>query len=131
MNKSRAMTAVAVIALLLIGVAAGVVGERMRQMHSRVGDDHLARIQKDPMSVFEEHFDLTDQQRERIEAIIAGSQSRIDSAWHAQRSGVQATVDSMVSEIADVLGPEDGKKFIKVANELHGRHGLAPHRMPR
>jgi hypothetical protein len=113
----RVRTTIATVSLLVIGAIAGIAIDRVVQYHTRTIT--LDTVQEDPVGVIASVIDLTPDQRVRIEQILAKHQVMVDSAWHRTRLDLQATIDTVMREIASVLSPEDAKRFLEVAHELH------------
>ena len=111
---------VAVISLLAIGAALGVTFDRL---HHRSGNRHMAvmqEVQKDPLAAIDRAVGLRPEQRERVAAVLARRQDVIDGVWRDTHIRLQATIDSVVNEIAAVLDPDQAQKFRAAARELHG-----------
>jgi hypothetical protein len=131
--SSRWRTALAAISLLVIGATAGIAGDRLIQSHGHAGDRRLADVHHDPLGAIDRAVQLTPDQRTRVAAILERRQPDINAVWADTHVRLQATVDSVVSEIAAVLEPEQARRFRAAADELHGRrrgpliHDRMPH----
>jgi hypothetical protein len=118
----RVHTALAVVSLLIIGAAAGITADRTLHHGGGIGKHaaQLAEVQKDPIGVMDREFHLRPDQKERIAAILAKRQADLDGAWEDARAHLNATLDSVINEIAAVLSPDQAKRFIERAHEIHG-----------
>jgi Spy/CpxP family protein refolding chaperone len=119
------IVAILVIAVTFIaGVAVGVFGAFM--MHRR-GGDRIPRFASHAMvNRLDRHLDLTDEQHEKIAAIIERHHERINSMWKEVRPQVEKELDQANAEIEKVLTPEQREKFQKVRMHVgppHGKHG--------
>ena len=126
---SRWRILAAVVALLVLGGAAGITLDRMHQPgHGgptiRVGGHtiRLSDLHDDPLAAVERVIEMSPEQRERVGAILTARQHDVDEVWHDTHTRLQATMDSVVSEIAAVLDPDQAAKFRELANEVHRRH---------
>jgi hypothetical protein len=117
-------TVVAVISLLAIGAASGVTFDRLHHRQSNRHMTLMEEVQKDPIGVLDRRLGLRPEQRERVAAIIQQRQGAIDAVWNETHIRLQATIDSVVNEIAAVLDPEQAKTFREGARELHGQPGM-------
>ena len=111
---------VAVISLLAIGAAIGVTFDRL---HYRNANGHMGvmeEVQKDPLAAIDRAVDLRPEQRERVAAVLARRQGAVDAVWRDTHIRLQATIDSVVNDIAAVLDPDQAEKFRAAARELHG-----------
>jgi hypothetical protein len=119
MNRVNWRSVLAALSLMLLGAAVGIAADRL--LHGR--QPRLAALHAqalhDPLAVLDEEFDLRPDQRTRIAAILESRQSIMDTTWHATRTRLHATVDSLVNEIAAVLDPEDEGRFRQFAAEAH------------
>jgi hypothetical protein len=126
-------TALAAISLLVIGATAGIAGDRLIQAHGRESERLLADVHHDPLGAIDRAVQLTPDQRTRVGEILQRRQPAINAVWADTHVRLQATVDSVVSEIAAVLEPEQAARFRAAADELHGRqrrqliHDRMPH----
>lgn len=115
--------ALASLALLIIGAAAGITADRL--LH-RAPDQRVAvllsRVQTDAIGVIDERLHLRPDQRERVAAILERRQGAIDAVWRNTHIQLRATIDSVVEEIAAVLDSDQAVRFRTLANEVHGAH---------
>ncbi|MEO5618964.1 MAG: hypothetical protein ABIS67_14440 [Candidatus Eisenbacteria bacterium] len=125
----------AVTALVVLGAAAGITADRLfyRRPHVhpvRLSDGTVIRLsdlQADPMGTIDRAVGLRPEQRSRVAAIIARRQSHFDATWHEARIRIQGTIDSLMTEIAAELDPDQAKRFRALHDELHGpRHSERP-----
>ncbi|HEX9895162.1 MAG TPA: hypothetical protein VGA78_14620 [Gemmatimonadales bacterium] len=108
----------AAVALLILGGAIGVTADRLH--HRPHGTAALwAEVQKDPVGVMQRELDLRPEQRARVAAIMEQRQGAIDAVWRDTHVRLRATIDSVVSEIAAVLDPDQAERFRRLADEIH------------
>src|SRR5688572_17375186 len=93
-------TVVAVASLLAIGAASGVTFDRLHHRQSNPHMTMLEEVRKDPVGVLDRRLGLKPEQRERVAAIIQQRQGAIDAVWRDTHVRLQATIDSVVNEIA-------------------------------
>jgi hypothetical protein len=123
MSSSRGQwqSLLAAVALLVLGAALGVSADRL---HHRSSDaDRLAvleRIRADPVGELDRVVKLSADQRQRIAAIMDTRQADIDAAWLNARVQLHATLDSVISEIAAVLDPDQVEAFREHVTRVHG-----------
>ena len=104
------------LALLLVTFAVGVLGgmalERVR-MARRAAPPPVDRVRMGPgmMPPMFERLDLTDEQRERIAAILQQSRPLTDSVLQSSLPRLRAIRDSVRSQIRAVLTPEQQERF--------------------
>jgi hypothetical protein len=125
-SRSRWQAWLAAVALMVLGAVLGVTFDRL---HVR-GDAHAAlmeRVRRDPLGVMDRELKLTPEQRSRVGAILQSRQADIDRVWDETHTRLQATLDSVVNEIAAVLDSNQAVRFRAVAYELHHpKRGLHP-----
>ena len=119
--SNRWRTALAAISSLVLGAAAGIAIDRLLQAHRSAGDRLLAEVHHDPLGAIDRVVQLTPDQRARIAGILERRQPAIDAMWAETHVRLRATVDSVVSEIAAVLEPEQAARFRAAADEVHSR----------
>ena len=69
-------------------------------------------------------LDLTDAQREQIEAILSRRRANINAMWAGVRPRVRAELEATNAEIVKVLTPEQRTKYEKMRMHLlHRTHG--------
>jgi hypothetical protein len=117
----------AIVSLFALGAVSGIAADRF---HHRGTPQQilLQRVHDDPVGEIERRITLRPEQRAQISAILAKRQGAIDAVWSDTHIRLQATVDSVVSEIAAVLDPDQAEKFRAVARELHGGPPRGLHR---
>lgn len=77
-------------------------------------------------------LDLTPEQRERIQAILAAERSKADSVMRAVRPLLQARYDSSLQAVRAVLTPEQRDRFDQLREQRRDRVlRRAPRRGPR
>jgi hypothetical protein len=121
MTSSRGTwrTLLAAVSLLAIGAAGGVAVDRLIQSHTDSRTIHFSQVHSDPVGALDKLVQLRPEQRTRVAAILEKRQADIDAVWHDTHARLKATVDSVVSEIAAALDPDQAEKFRKLADELH------------
>ena len=118
--RARWRTVIASLSLLILGAAAGITIDRV--LH-RSPDGHtllMEDVQEDPLGVMDRFLDLSPEQRERVAAVLASRQATLDTVWESTHIRLQATMDSVVDEIAAVLDPDQAERFRQLVDELHG-----------
>ena len=111
---------VAALSIFVLGAAAGVAADRTLHRGTRV----VAFQQMSPEARIETlgaSLDLTPEQRTRILAIMRARQPAVDGVWRDARTRLDATVDSVVAEIAAVLEPHQQARYRELVDEVHGR----------
>jgi Spy/CpxP family protein refolding chaperone len=117
MISSRILIAAA--SLITLGAAAGVSLDRAVQMHHNSAAVDFHQVHHDPIGVIERVIDLRPEQRERIAAILQRRQHDVDAAWHDAHARINATIDSVMTEITAELDPDQAARFRRLAEELH------------
>ena len=110
----------AIVSLFALGAVSGITADRF---HHRGNQQRmrLQRVHDDPVGEIERRITLRPDQRAQISAILAKRQGAIDAVWSDTHVRLQATVDSVVAEIAAVLDAEQAEEFRALARELHGQ----------
>jgi hypothetical protein len=119
-SRSRWHTVLAIASLLVIGAAVGVTVDRL--LHGRAaghGVMFAAEIHADPIGVLDRELDLRPEQRERVAAIIEARQGGVDRVWLETHTKLQATLDTVVSEVAAVLDADQAARFRILVEEMH------------
>jgi hypothetical protein len=120
LNRSPLRTVVAAASLVVLGAAMGVTADRLLHRTPRVAGFQLADVQADPLGTIDRLIQLRPEQRERVAAILEKRQSNIDAVWQETHTKLIATIDSVISEIAAVLDPDQAERFRAAARKLHG-----------
>jgi Spy/CpxP family protein refolding chaperone len=131
-GRARRMQALAVLMLLVVFVAGGLVGaavERGRD-HGRRGDGPPRGERRGgppPMfaegSPIAERLNLTDAQRDSIERITERDRVRADSIFRETRRGMRARFDSTMTAVDAVLTPTQRAEWQKIRQEWQAREG--------
>lgn len=100
---------------LVAGVAIGVAYER----HRTAAHEGVAMEAHDAMHRFTRALDLDAAQQAAIAQILARHQGELDSAWHAVRPHVRATLDSAHQEIVGVLRPDQVVRYRQMMEAAH------------
>jgi hypothetical protein len=119
MRYSGLRTALAAVSLLVLGAVGGIAGDRHLAGRGSHATLPLSAVHHDPVGTIDRAIQLRPEQRTRIEAIFARRQPAIDAVWHHTHEQLQATVDSVVDEIAHELDPDQAERFRALADELH------------
>lgn len=132
MSVSRT-TVVAIVVLLLTfiaGFATGMLTDHLLILWHR--GHHLPPFATSAMARrLDRHLDLTDEQREKIEAILDRRHKRINDLWAGMRPRVHAEIDQTNAEIEKILTPEQRAKFAKMKMRLRrGGPPPPPHEHP-
>jgi Spy/CpxP family protein refolding chaperone len=119
-------TLIAIASLLVLGAVVGVTVDRL--MHRNRSDHTLLieQVHADPLGTMQRELNLRPEQRARVGAILERRQSAIDSVWVETHVRLRAVIDSVVSEIAAVLDPDQAVRFRRLADELHSGPGGLP-----
>jgi Spy/CpxP family protein refolding chaperone len=131
-GNARRMRILAVLTLLVVFVAGGLVGaavERGRD-HGRRGDrPPRAEGRRGPPPMFAEgspladRLELTRAQRDSIERITERDRVRADSVFGATRRAMRARFDSTMMAVDSVLTPAQRAEWQKVRQEWQAREG--------
>jgi hypothetical protein len=117
----------ATVALLILGAAVGVTTDRLlhrpHQQRMRLQEE----VRDDPLGVMEREIGLRPDQRTRVAAILERRQGAIDSVWQDTHIRLRATIDSLASEIAAVLDPDQAQRFRTLVEQVHSTPQF-PHR---
>lgn len=120
-------TTLAAVVLVLVTFASGFV--------AGIAADRLVLRKRDripPMATtmmarrLDRHLDLTDEQRAKVERILARRHDRMNALWTSIRPQLRREIDSTNDEIAGILTPEQRERFEKMKMHLGpprgGRH---------
>jgi Spy/CpxP family protein refolding chaperone len=146
-GRARRMRLLAVLTLLVVFVAGGLVGAAVeRGRDHRRGPDRLPRGEgrRGPPPMFAEgspiaeRLNLTEAQRDSIERITERDRVRADSIFRETRRGMRARFDSTMMAVDSVLTPAQRAEWQKIRQEWQareregrGRRGGGPGRGPR
>lgn len=128
-SRARRMRLVAVLTLLVVFVAGGLVGaavERGRD-HGRRGEGPPREGRRGPPPLFAEgspiarRLNLTDAQRDSIERITERDRARADSVFRETRRGMRARFDSTMTAVEAVLTPQQRVEWQKIRQEFMAR----------
>lgn len=142
-GRARRMRLLAVLTLLVVFVAGGLVGaavERGRSDDRRVPDRPTRAERRGPPPMFAEgspvarRLQLTEAQRARIEQISRRDRARADSAFRDARRGMRARFDSTLMAVDSVLTPQQRAEWQQIREQWQmregrgrrGRRGLGP-----
>jgi hypothetical protein len=110
---------VAASSLLALGAVAGVAVDRLLPRHHDPRAARLAAIHRDPLAAIDQLVQLRPEQRARVDAILRKRQAAVDDVWRDTHLRLQATIDSVLTEIAAVLDADQAARFLAAARELH------------
>lgn len=109
-SPSRARAALAALSLLVLGAVIGIAVDR--HLHAGNGHSSAAAVVHDmTMSSLDEHLDLTDEQRRRIDDIVAARRHTLHNAWQLVHEQLGAAADTLHQEIEAILTPEQRTGF--------------------
>ena len=118
--SARARVFVALAGVLALGVALGIVVDRVWLAPAPA---HLAA---DPMTsadalvaVMKREVGLDDAQTRTVRQILARHQESVDSAWRAVRPNVHRAIGSAQMEIAMVLRPDQRARYLRWVQSAH------------
>lgn len=118
--SARARVFVALAGVLALGVALGIVVDRV---WLAAAPAHLAA---DPMTsadaliaVMKREVGLDDAQTRTVRQILARHQESVDSAWRAVRPNVHRAIGSAQMEIAMVLRPDQRARYLRWVQSAH------------
>ena len=127
-GSARRMRILAVLSLLVVFVAGGLVGAALER-----GRDHRGGSRDGPPrgegrrggppplfaegSPLAERLNLTDAQRDSIERLTERDRVRADSTFREIRRGMRARFDSTMTAVEAVLTPEQRAEWQKVRQE--------------
>jgi hypothetical protein len=131
-GRARRMQLMAVLMLLVVFVAGGLVGaavERGRD-HGRRGEGPFREGRRGgPPPMFAEgspiaqRLKLTEAQRDSIERITQRDRARADSVFRETRRGMRARFDSTMTAVDAVLTPQQRAEWQKIRQEWQAREG--------
>lgn len=143
-GRARRMRILAVLTLLIVFVAGGLVGAAVeRGRDHRGGPDRPMRGEgrRGPPPMFAEgspmaqRLKLTPAQRDTIERITARDRARADSVFRTTRQAMRARFDSTMTAVDAVLTPEQRTEWQEIRQEWQqrerqgrGRRGGGPGR---
>ena len=107
----------------VVGALAGMAGERIRAQRTQPFSAFPPRAGEVPRPY--ERLDLTDEQRDRIDGILAARRVVTDSLMRGVFPRLRAMTDSIRLEIREVLTAEQREKLEKERGEF-GRPGFGP-----
>ncbi len=131
-SRARRMQWIAVLTLLVVFVAGGLVGaavERGRDHGGRRGEGPPRGDRRGPPPLFAEgspiaeRLNLTDVQRDSIERLTERDRVRADSVFRETRRGMRARFDSTLMAVDSVLTPQQRVEWQKIRQELQAREG--------
>lgn len=134
MTRDRRMQVVAVLTLLMVFVAGGLVGaavERGRDRGpGRHGPDRPPRAdRRGPPPMFAEgspvaqRLGLTEAQRDSIESLTTRDRTRADSVFRETRRQMRARFDSTMTAVDAVLTPQQRAEWQQIRQEWQSREG--------
>jgi Spy/CpxP family protein refolding chaperone len=126
--------------LLVVTFAAGLLAgaASSRALTARETEPVAAKAEcsrRGPHSIFEE-LELSPEQRQRIDAIMARRRARMDTVWKEHGAPIRAAHDSARAEVRQVLTPAQQAEYDRLraqyraerekAKAAHGSSGGAP-----
>lgn len=113
--SARARGLSALLAVAMLGAAAGVAGDRAWIAH---GASPLASEQSLVLAMRRE-VGLDPEQELRVRAIVATHQRSVDSAWSRIQPNVHAAINAAQMEIAMTLRPDQRVRFSEWIRSAH------------
>ena len=121
MSRTAIIAAIVIVLAFVAGFAAGFVADRYLVVRRGPGPHPMAvRAMTERL---DHHLDLTDEQRQKIEQILARRHRDMDKQWADTRSRMRKQIEETNAEIARVLTPEQRAKFEEMKMRLGSRHG--------
>jgi hypothetical protein len=91
------------------GILVGFFGEHI--LRTRFSRHIPPRAAHFLVNRLDRRLDLTDDQKKKIEAIIARRHARMNQIWDSARPRIEAEIEATNNEIASILTPEQRVKF--------------------
>lgn len=116
MRRSSVGAALALLLVFAAGAAGGVAVERL-WLGADAGDpvaerkDGGGERERTVIERFAEELELTDDQKARIDTILAGVRDRMHEMWSEVRPRYRAVVDSARGRIQEVLTEEQAERY--------------------
>ena len=128
-GRARRMRLLAVLSLLLVFVAGGLVGAAVGRGLDDRPRDRPPRMERrggpPPMfaegSPIAERLKLTEAQRDSIETLTTRDRTRADSVFRATRRAMRARFDSTMMAVDSVLTPPQRAEWQKIRKEMQVR----------
>lgn len=108
-RPSRARAVLAALSLLVLGAVIGIALDR--HLNPAGPLNPAAAMHEMTMASFEEHVDLTAEQRRQIDDIVAARRHSLSNAWQLIHAQLGAAADTVHQEIEAVLTPEQRTAF--------------------
>lgn len=124
MTATRTRATISLVAVLVLGAAIGVGGDRLWLMRMTP-----ASMSMEPSSLVREmdrRLDLDSAQHAAIAAILARHQRVVDSMWARLRPALHAGIDSSQREILGVLRPDQRVPYLSWLAAAHKGMRNAP-----
>jgi hypothetical protein len=118
--NGRAGALLALLAVLVLGAAAGVAGDRA-WMASR--DSNVASTET-LITAMREHVGIDTLQERQVRAVLARHQRAVDSAWGQVRPNVHAAINAAQMDIAILLRGDQRERYMKWIQSVH--RGVPP-----
>jgi len=125
---SRWVAIVAVVALFLSGISIGALGVVLLGHHGGAPEGAPGALMRSPIpppEVFIDHLSrqlgLDDDQKGKIEVILAESEKRSDEIRREIRPRLEAQIEETHRRISELLTPEQRQKFDEFRRQMHRR----------
>lgn len=138
-GRARRMRLLAVLSLLLVFVAGGLVGAAVGRGWNDGPRDHPPRggPRRGPPPMFAEgsplaeRLKLTEAQRDSIETLTTRDRLRADSVFRETRRAMRLRFDSTMTAVEAVLTPAQRTEWQKIRQEIQARERNQPGRRRR
>jgi Spy/CpxP family protein refolding chaperone len=118
----RSVALLSVVAVLIVGVAIGIVGtHRFYAQKFRRPDGPPGLMGRSFVDRLEGHLDLTADQRRQIDEILERSHEEAEMLRHEMQPRLRQLFESTGAEIEAILTPEQQEKFRQLRESQRGR----------
>jgi Spy/CpxP family protein refolding chaperone len=118
----RSVALLSVVAVLIVGVAIGIVGTHLFYAQKfRRPDGPPGLMGRSFVDRLEGHLDLTADQRRQIDEILERSHEEAEMLRHEMQPRLRQLFESTGAEIEAILTPEQQEKFRQLRETQRGR----------
>jgi Spy/CpxP family protein refolding chaperone len=118
----RSVALLSVVAVLIVGVAIGIVGTHLFYAQKfRRPDGPPGLMGRSFVDRLEGHLDLTADQRRQIDEILERSHEEAEMLRHEMQPRLRQLFESTGAEIEAILTPEQQEKFRQLRESQRGR----------
>ena len=113
--SGRAQALLALVAVLVLGAAAGVAGDRawIASRNSSVASTETL------ITAMREHVGIDTLQERQVRAVLARHQRAVDSAWGQVRPNVHAAINAAQMDIAMLLRDDQRSRYLSWIQSVH------------